>query len=120
MFQEEYKSFANENLLPKSEDKKFEVKYYAQVEELIEKSSSRIGSFNKYHIWTREHVKSYLGKKPAKIWLLCVYKLKEPVITGRTQGMLYANVSDEVSLDGMTPVISDKDFEDLKSEILKL
>lgn len=119
-FQEEYKSFARENLLPKSEDKKFEVKYYAKVEEVIEKSSSRIGGFNKFHIWTREHVKSYLGGNSAKIWLLRVYKLKEPVITSRTQGMLYANVSDEVSLDGMTPVISDKDFEDLKSEILKL
>lgn len=119
-FQEEYKSFAEKNLLPKGEDKKFEVKYYAKVEAVFEKSSTRIGSFNKYHIWTREHVKSYLGKKPAKIWLLRVYKLKEPVITGRTQGMLYANVSEEVSLDGMTPVIWDKDFEDLKSEILKL
>ena len=119
-FQKEYKSFANENLLPKSEDKKFEVKYYAQVEDVIEKSSTRIGIFNKYHIWTREHVKSYLGGKRAKIWLLRVYKLQEPVILSRTRSMLYANVSDEVSLEGMTPVISDKDFEDLKSEILKL
>jgi hypothetical protein len=119
-FQEEYKSFANENLLPKSEDKKFEVKYYAQVEKIIEKSSNRIGSFNKYHIWTKGHVKSYLGHKTAEVWLLRVYKLKESKILSRTRGMLYANVSDEVSLDGMTPVISDKDFEDLKSEILKL
>lgn len=119
-FQKEYKSFANENLQPKSEDKKFEVKYYAKVEEVIEKSSTRIGSFNKYHIWTREHVKSYLGKKPAKIWLLRVYKLKELKMLSRTQGMLYANVSEEVSLDGMTPVISDNDFEDLKKEILHL
>lgn len=119
-FQEEYKSFANENLLPKGEDKKFEVKYYAKVEEVFEKSSTRIGSFNKYHIWTREHVKSYLGKKPAKVWLLRVYKLKEPMVIGRNRGMLYANVNEEVSLDGMTPVIRDKDFEDLKSEILQL
>ena len=95
-------------------------KITTKVEELIEKSSTRIGSFNKYHIWTREHVKSYLGGNSAKIWLLRVYKLKEPAILSRTQGMLYANVSEEVSLDGMTPVISDEDFEDLKSKILKI
>lgn len=38
----------------------------------------------------------------------------------RTKAMRYANVSEEVSLDGMTPVISDEDFEDLKSKILKI
>ena len=41
------KSFVKDNLLPASEDKKYEVKYYATVEEVIEKSSERIGAFNK-------------------------------------------------------------------------
>ena len=53
--------------LPKSVDKKYEVKYYAKVEEIIEKSVNRIGSLNKYHIWTRDHVSSYLNGNKAKV-----------------------------------------------------
>ena len=87
-FQEDYKEFANENLLPNGEKRTYEVKYYAKVDEVIEKASSRIGAFNKFHIWTREHVKNYLGRKPAKIWILRVYKLNQPPKLKRSNGML--------------------------------
>ena len=65
-FQEEYKSFVKDNLLPNGENRMYEVKYYAEVDEVIEKPSTRIGAFNKFHIWTRDHVKNYLGRNPAK------------------------------------------------------
>ncbi|WP_369829822.1 DUF1802 family protein [Methanobrevibacter sp. 87.7] len=94
-----------------------EVKYYAKVEQVIEKSSSRIGTFNKYHIWTKNHVKDYLGKKHAFIWVLRVYKLEKPLMLGRTRGMLYANVDEEVSLDNIKPVLSDKEFNKIKEEL---
>lgn len=67
-----------DNLLPDGENRTYEVKYYAIVEEVIEKSSTRIGAFNKFHIWTRDHVKNYLGRKEAKIWILRVYELDKP------------------------------------------
>lgn len=54
------KEFVKDNLLPSGEDRTYEVKYYATVEEVIEKPSTRIGAFNKFHIWTRNHVKNYL------------------------------------------------------------
>ena len=111
------KEFAKENLLPEGEDGAFKVKYYATVEEIIEKPSTRIGAFNKFHIWTRDHVKSYLGKKPAQIWILRVYKLDEPQILKRSNGMLYANVNKPVKLEG-TPVISDDEFNKIKNDIL--
>lgn len=72
------KEFVKDNLLPSGEDRTYEVKYYATVEDVIEKSSSRIGAFNKFHIWTRDHVKNYLGRKPAKIWILRVYNWMNP------------------------------------------
>lgn len=117
-FQEDEKSFAKKNALPKQEEDKIEIKYYAKVEEIIEKPSTRIGTFNDFHIWTRNHVKSYLGKKPAYIWLLRVYELNEPVMLSRTRGMLYANVSEQVSLDGIKPILSDEQFNKIKNEIL--
>ena len=110
------KEFAKNNLLPTGDDG-YEVKYYATVEEVIEKSSTRIGAFNKFHIWTRDHVKEYLGRKEAKIWILRVYELDKPQILKRSMGMRYANVNKPVKLEGK-PVIPDNEFNKLKEEIL--
>lgn len=111
------KEFVKDNLLPSGEDRTYEVKYYATVEEVIEKPSTRIGAFNKFHIWTRNHVKNYLGRKEAKIWILRVYKLDEPQLLKRSNAMLYANVDKPVKLEGK-PVLSDDEFDKLKEEIL--
>ena len=111
--------FAKDNLLPTGKNGTYEIKYYATVEGVIEKPSSRIGAFNKFHIWTRDHVKDYLGRKPAQIWILRVYELNEPQMLKRNRGMRYANVNRQVKLDGK-PVISDKEFDKLKEEILNI
>lgn len=116
-FQDDYKSFVKDYLLPAGENRTYEVKYYATVEEIIDKPSSRIGAFNKFHIWTREHVKNYLGRKEAKIWILRVYELDKPQMLKRSNGMLYANVNKPVKLEGK-PVISDVEFDKLKEDIL--
>lgn len=110
-FQDDYKEFAKENALPNKKDSKFEVKYYAKVEKVVEKSSARIGSLNDYHIWTRDHVKSYLDNSKAQVWILRVYELDEPRYLSRTRGMRYANVDEEVKLDNLKPVLSDNEFE---------
>ena len=116
-FQEDCKDFVKDNLMPNGENRSYEVKYYAEVDEVIEKSSSRIGAFNKFHIWTREHVKSYLERNSAKIWILRVYKLDTPQKLKRSNGMVYANVEKPVELKG-TPVLTDSEFNKLKDEIL--
>lgn len=111
------KEFVKNNTLPNGENRTYEVKYFAKVDEVIEKTSSRIGSMNKFHIWTRNHVKNYLGKSPAKIWILRVYKLDQPQFLKRSNGMLYANVEKPVKLEGK-PVLSDDEFNKLKDEII--
>lgn len=110
------KEFAKSNLLP-IVDNGYKIKYYATVEEVIEKPSTRIGSLNKFHIWTRDHVKNYLGSNPGQIWILRVYKLDEPQMLTRSRGMRYATVNKPVKLEGK-PVISDEEFNKLKEEIL--
>ena len=110
-FQEDYKNFVKENSLPNKKDSKFEIKYYAKVEKIVEKPSTRIGSLNDFHIWTRDHVKSYLGNSKAQVWILRVYELSEPKFLERTRGMKYANVNEDVSLDNLRPVLSDSEFE---------
>lgn len=112
-FQEDYKDFVRENALPNKKDSKFEVKYYAKVEKVVEKPSTRIGSLNNYHIWTRNHVKSYLGNSKAQVWILRVYELESPQYLNRTRGMRYVNVDMEVKLDNLKPVLSDSEFESI-------
>ena len=111
------KEFVKDNLLPNGENKTYEVKYFAKVDEVIEKPSTRIGAFNNFHIWTRDHVKNYLGRKPAKIWILRVYKLNEPQKLKRSNGMMYANVDKPVKLEG-TPVLTDDEFKKVKEELI--
>ena len=110
------KEFAKNNLLPTGDDG-YEVKYYATVEEIIDRASTRIGAFNKFHIWTCDHVKNYLGRNTAKIWMLRVYELNQHQILKKTRGMRYANVDKPVKLEGK-PVIPDDEFNKLKEEIL--
>jgi hypothetical protein len=106
-----------ENALPLKENNKFLVKYFAKVEKVIEKPVSRVGSLKDYYIWTSEHVKSYMNTPKAKVWILRVYELEEPVMAERTGGIRYANLLEPVSLDGIKPVIADSKFEKLIDKI---
>jgi len=110
--------FVINNSLPNNEGKAYEVKYYAKMEEIFETPVSKLGKFNDYHIWTKKHVSDYFNTKNAKIWLLRVYELKEPLFLKRTPGMVFANVNREVELDYKNPIISDEDFLKLKEEII--
>ena len=115
-FKESEKEFVKKHTLPSAEGKKYEVKYYATVEDVFEAPVSRIGKFNNYHIWTKKHVSGYFDTKNANVWLLRVYKLDEPVYCGRSRGMVFANVDEDIELKGK-PVIGDDDFEKLRDEI---
>lgn len=99
---------------PKKDNNKFLIKYYAEVEKVIEKPISRLSSLENYYIWTNEHVKSYVKTPKAKVWVLRVYKIKKPVMAERTRGMRYANLLKPVSLDGIKPVLSDSEFEKVR------
>lgn len=48
---------------------------------------------------------------PAFIWILRVYKLKDPYWAEPTPGVIkYANLKNEVSLEGIEPVLTDSQF----------
>jgi len=116
-FQPKYRNFVEENALPEKDNNKFLIKYFAEVYKVVEKPVSRVGSLKNYYIWTSEHVKSYMNSPKAKIWVLRVYKLKEPVNAERTRGMRYANLTEPISLEGIKPVLSDSEFQKIVNEI---
>ncbi len=110
-------SFVQENSKPKEEGPEYEVKYFATVEEEIEKPASVMDDLSKYHIWTTNHVNDYINSDKTYVWLLRIYKLKEPVVTNRTNGMVYANTDIEISVDDIEPVLSDAEFNKIKDEL---
>jgi restriction system protein len=109
-FQVNYHDFVENNVLPEKQSNKVLIKYYATIEKITEKPVSWIPSA-KYYIWTRDHVKSYMTGSTAFIWILRVYRLKEPYWAEPTTGAIkFANLKSEVSLEGMEPVLSDNVF----------
>lgn len=117
-FQMKHQSFIEENALPKKEDKRTEIRYYAKLENITEKSSLRIGTLKNFYVWTPEHVKSYLKGRKAYIWALRVYRLEEPFMANPTPGATkYANLKEEVSLEGIKPVLSDREFESVLNAV---
>ncbi|MCZ3367271.1 MULTISPECIES: DUF1802 family protein [Methanobacterium] len=110
-FQNKHQSFVKEHALPKKEGNKVEIKYYATLEKIAEKSAQSTSRLRNFYIWTPEHVKSYLKGQKAYIWALRVYELKEPFMAEPTPGAIrYANLKKEVSLEGIKPVLSDAKF----------
>lgn len=109
-FQWKYRSFVAGNPLPRKEEGKTEIKYYARLENIIEKLSLKIGDLKNFYIWTPEHVKSYLKGRKAQIWALRVYELEKPVMVKNLRGASpYGNLKEEIALEGK-PVLSDDHF----------
>lgn len=109
-YQIKYQEFVEENALPEKKGDKVLIKYYATLVDIAEKPVSRIPP-DKHYIWTRDHVKNYMSGKTAYIWVLRVYMLKEPYWAEATPGAIrYANLKEEVSLDGIEPVLTDSQF----------
>lgn len=110
-FQNKHQSFVEENVLPKKENDKVEIKYYATLEKIAEKPAQSTVRLQKFYIWTSEHVKSHLRGQNAYVWALRVYELKEPFMAEPTPGAIrYANLKKEVFLEGIKPVLSDDEF----------
>jgi restriction system protein len=116
-FQETHQRFVAENILPEKNGDKVLIKYYATLENILEKPVSKIPS-EKYYIWTKDHVKHYMTGKTAFIWALKVYTLQEPYWAEPTPWTnRFANLKERVSLEGMKPVLSDTEFAKVFNEM---
>lgn len=117
-FKENFRTFVQDNALPIKKGDKTEIKYYAKVEKVIEKSSRQIISLDQYHIWNNNHVKNYLLGKTGFIWLLRIYKLNESYMAEKNRGMKYANLNKYLKISNLKPVINNKTFFDSKAKIM--
>lgn len=111
-YQNKYQSFIKENSFPKIKDGKVEIKYYATLEKIAEKTAQSTSRLQKFYIWTPKHVKSYLRGKKAHIWALRVYKFEKPfMVSSLGRGAApFGNLKEEISLEDIKPVLSDAEF----------
>lgn len=115
-FKNKYVPFVEKNALPNVEGKKTEVKYFAKVQSILKIPKQQIGRLDKFHIWTNEHVKSYIGNA-GFVWILRVYCLDNPVMSERTRGIKFSNLKEEISLNEMQPVLNDNEFSNIAKKI---
>lgn len=117
-FQSQYQDFVESNAFPEKEDDKVPLKYYANVEKIVQMSPSSVGRLKSKYIWTSEHVRNYLRGEKARIWVLRVYQLKKPYFDKPRKGVIkYAKLKEDVSLEGMVPVLSESEFIKIVNEI---
>lgn len=117
LFKKTDQKFVEDHVLPVKDGGHVKIKYFAIVEDVIKKSINRIGSVNDQHIWSNEHVKDYIKGKNGFIWVLRVYKLKEPFFAEKNKGMLFANLKEGTSIKGMEPVLNDNEFNNVLRKI---
>lgn len=110
-FKQEYWDFIEKNKLPTKVDAKREIKYYAKVEEVVKKPSNEMNKFNKFHIWTKNHLNSYLKQRPGYVWILRVFKLESPFMAElNPNAIIYAYLDKNMSLENSNPVLSDSEY----------
>lgn len=116
-FKEKYADFVGKNSLPDTKEGNVEIKYYASVEKIVEASTKKISSFDRLHIWNKNHIKSYMGDKKGYIWVLRIYKLPEPIMaSAKKAAITFAELDTDISLENSAPVLSDKEFENIISK----
>lgn len=118
-FKERHHDFVEDNTLPVTDGNKFKVKYFAKVENVFNIPFNQLGKLSNFHIWTNAHVNSYLKHQKPFIWILRVYTLQKPIMAERTNGMKFSNLLEEVSLDGINPVLKNSEYAKITSKLKK-
>lgn len=114
-FKEKYHPFIKEHSKELSDNVK--INYYATCEKVIEGSLNKVLKLDKNYIWTKQHVKNYVKGRKLYIWILRVYKLKNPKIVNQVPGQIYGRLPYKIDLKDSKPIINDRKFEELIKEI---
>ncbi|MEN6552014.1 MAG: DUF1802 family protein [Methanobacterium sp.] len=117
-FKDDFKPFVEKNAISTMENNQVEIKYFARVEKIVEKIPYHIDYLDDFFVWTKEHVRSYLKRKKAFIWVLRVYKLKNHVRVDPAVGIKYVNLNESISLKGLDPVMDNDQFKEISGKII--
>ena len=124
---DEYVDFFKMYENPRIENDEVEIKYFAHCEDVIKYDENiDLNVFVKYSIWTKKHLEGYCNHKNTHLWILRVYKLKEPFYLSKNGSHDFFNLEDyyPVIFEDMDtleaePVLSDEEFNEIKRNLLK-
>ncbi len=99
--------------------------HWARVEEVIELTEQeKVDTLSPYHIWTQDYAQKRLHWKPRhplSIMLLRLYQLEEPrtvpYLPGYSGCKSWVQLSQDVSLGNLTPILTDEEFSSKVSKV---
>ena len=114
-FKNKQYEFVKDNYHPKMEGEYSEVKYYAEVVDVIENPPGGISDFRSFQLYTSLYFDKYLNDDNCVIWILRVYKLPNSMFLLRQENSVH--LMRGVNLEG-EPVLDNLNFFKLKAEIM--
>lgn len=99
-----------------------EVKYFAQVEDVIKiTESTELNVLSRYSMWKKEHLEDYIDYEKAHVWILRVYEFKKPVFLSNDSARdfffldkSFSKLSIEKEIYKTKPVLSEQKFKSIK------
>lgn len=117
IFSESSFQFVNSNLLPFQKDDKILIKYFIKIEDIIEIDLKSLDEIEDYYLWNTKHVEEYLRGINPFIWLVRVYKLKEPKMVEKTLGMRYARINEFIETSKSNSVLGYDEFQKITKKL---
>ena len=119
---EPFVDFFRKHREPQKEKGAVEVKYFAQVEDVVKiTESTDLNVLARYSIWKKEHLEDYIDYEKAYIWILRVYELKKPILLSNDNARdfffldnSFSNISNEKEIFKSKPVLSNQKFKSIK------
>lgn len=107
---------------PQKYDGAVEVKYFAQVDDVIKLTESMdLNVLARYSMWKKEHLEDYIDYEKAHVWILRVYELKRPIFLSNDDARdfffldkAYSKIFNEKETYKSSPVLTDKKFKSIK------
>lgn len=124
---EEYVDFFKDYENPRIENNEVEIKYFARCEDVIKYTEDiDLDVFVKYSIWTKTHLSGYCNHSNTHLWILRVYKLKEPFYLPKNRShdffnleSYYPEIFSNMDTLEAEPVLSDEEYNQIKNSLLK-
>lgn len=119
---EPFVDFFRKHREPQKEKGAVEVKYFAQVEDVVKiTESTDLNVLARYSIWKKEHLEDYIDYEKAHVWILRVYELKKPIFLSNDSARdfffldkSFSSISDEKEIYKAKPVLSEQKFKSIK------
>lgn len=110
-----------EKTLLRAHDLLVDFNYYAEFDDAVSvEDQSAWKRLEPFYIWSFDHIRQY-ATSTAFVWIVRVYRLPQTLVISRKPGggpPTFYNHSNELCIEGSAPVLTDTQFEQMRSQII--